>query len=70
MYFIAFLRIGVNYGDVTSGVIGNTKLYYDIWGDAVNIASRWKVITMNFSLIDTRPCSFDLQHTLISLMNY
>ena len=45
-------RIGVNYGDVTSGVIGNTKLYYDIWGDAVNIASRWKVITMNFSLID------------------
>ena len=61
MYFIAFLRIGVNYGDVTSGVIGNTKLYYDIWGDAVNIASRWKVITMNFSLIDTRPCSFDLQ---------
>ena len=48
----AFLRIGVNYGDVTSGVIGNTKLYYDIWGDAVNIASRCKVITMNFSLID------------------
>ena len=33
-------RIGLNYGDVTSGVIGNTKLYYDIWGDAVNIASR------------------------------
>ena len=30
----------MNYGDVTSGVIGNTKLYYDIWGDAVNIASR------------------------------
>ena len=32
--------IGFNYGDVTSGVIGTTKLYYDIWGDAVNIASR------------------------------
>ena len=55
-------RIGVNYGDVTSGVIGNTKLYYDIWGDAVNIASRWKVITMNFSFID-RPRSVDLQST-------
>jgi adenylate cyclase 9 len=38
--FDLVLRIGVNYGDVTSGVIGNTKLYYDIWGDAVNIASR------------------------------
>jgi adenylate cyclase 9 len=25
---------------VTAGVIGTTKLYYDIWGDAVNIASR------------------------------
>ena len=34
------LRVGFNYGDVTAGVIGATKLYYDIWGDAVNIASR------------------------------
>ncbi|KAM7291074.1 adenylate cyclase type 9 [Ixodes scapularis] len=34
------IRIGYCYGDVTAGVIGTTKLYYDIWGDAVNIASR------------------------------
>nr|XP_023013791.1 adenylate cyclase type 9 [Leptinotarsa decemlineata] len=34
------LRVGYNFGDVTAAVIGNTKLYYDIWGDAVNIASR------------------------------
>ena len=38
--FDLVLRIGFNFGDVTSGVIGTTKLYYDIWGDAVNIASR------------------------------
>lgn len=38
--FNFILRIGINYGDVTAGVIGTTKLYYDIWGDAVNIASR------------------------------
>ncbi|XP_018393486.1 PREDICTED: adenylate cyclase type 9 [Cyphomyrmex costatus] len=38
--FKLILRIGFNYGDVTAGVIGATKLYYDIWGDAVNIASR------------------------------
>lgn len=38
--FDLVLRVGLNYGDVTSGVIGTTKLYYDIWGDAVNIASR------------------------------
>lgn len=34
------MKLGYNYGDVTAGVIGTTKLYYDIWGDAVNIASR------------------------------
>ncbi|KAH0558288.1 adenylate cyclase type 9 [Cotesia glomerata] len=38
--FKLILRVGFNYGDVTAGVIGATKLYYDIWGDAVNIASR------------------------------
>ncbi|CAB0034921.1 unnamed protein product [Trichogramma brassicae] len=38
--FKLVMRAGFNYGDVTAGVIGATKLYYDIWGDAVNIASR------------------------------
>ncbi|WP_446350893.1 adenylate/guanylate cyclase domain-containing protein [Coleofasciculus sp. F4-SAH-05] len=34
------LRIGINTGVVIAGVIGTTKFSYDIWGDAVNIASR------------------------------
>ncbi|XP_049822656.1 adenylate cyclase type 9 isoform X2 [Aethina tumida] len=38
--FNLILRVGYNIGDVTAAVIGNTKLYYDIWGDSVNIASR------------------------------
>ncbi|XP_016949189.3 adenylate cyclase type 9 [Drosophila biarmipes] len=38
--FNLILRIGMNIGDVTAGVIGTSKLYYDIWGDAVNVASR------------------------------
>ncbi|CAG0916025.1 unnamed protein product [Notodromas monacha] len=38
--FNLILRIGFNHGEVTAGVIGTTKLYFDIWGDTVNIASR------------------------------
>lgn len=32
--FDLILRIGFNVGDVTAGVIGSSKLMYDIWGDA------------------------------------
>jgi guanylate cyclase len=33
-------RIGINSGPVIGGVIGQEKFHYDIWGDAVNVASR------------------------------
>ena len=33
-------RIGINTGPVIAGVIGHKKFAYDVWGDAVNIASR------------------------------
>ena len=33
-------RIGINSGPVVGGVIGRKKFVYDLWGDAVNVASR------------------------------
>jgi PAS domain S-box-containing protein len=34
------LRIGMDTGPVVAGVIGMKKFSYDLWGDAVNVASR------------------------------
>ena len=33
-------RIGVHAGPVISGVLGTERLFFDIWGDTVNFASR------------------------------
>ena len=37
---ICDIRIGIHIGPVIAGVIGSKKFSYDIWGDAVNTASR------------------------------
>lgn len=34
------LRAGIDAGSVTSGLVGRASMLYDLWGDAVNLASR------------------------------
>jgi adenylate cyclase len=35
-----FIRIGIASGPVVAGIVGTKKFFYDVWGDAVNVASR------------------------------
>jgi adenylate cyclase len=40
------LRIGLHTGSATAGIIGDTRFTYDVWGDAVNMASRMEAHSM------------------------
>ena len=34
------IRVGVHVGHVVAGVVGTKRRFFDLWGDAVNVASR------------------------------
>jgi adenylate cyclase len=34
------MRIGIASGPVVAGVVGTARFFYDVWGDAVNLATR------------------------------
>lgn len=37
------IRIGMHTGTVVAGIVGRQKFAYDLWGDVVNIASRYEL---------------------------
>jgi adenylate cyclase len=73
------LRIGLHTGTVVAGVIGIRKFSYDLWGDAVNLASRMEaqgipgkiqVTEATYQRLQDRYCFEKTQPVLVKGLGY
>ena len=60
------LRVGIDSGNVTAGIIGKRKFSYDLWGTAVNRASRME----STGVADAVQISTDTYEALLAKENY
>jgi class 3 adenylate cyclase/tetratricopeptide (TPR) repeat protein len=56
-------RIGLDCGPVVAGVIGKKKFIYDLWGDAVNTASRMEMTGIAGEIHCTDNFKIELENT-------
>ena len=57
------LRIGIARGEAMAGVLGRDRLLYDLWGDAVNVASRLETAALPGQTLVTAELAAELSAT-------
>lgn len=55
------VRVGIHTGAVVAGVIGSSRLGYDLWGDSVNTAQRMQTSSQPNTVCVSEPVFFKLR---------
>lgn len=55
------MRVGIHTGPVVAGVIGSSRLCYDLWGDSVNTAQRMESVGNANTICVSEPVYFRLR---------
>ncbi|MFZ4372206.1 MAG: adenylate/guanylate cyclase domain-containing protein [Mycobacterium sp.] len=59
------LRMGIASGPVVAGVVGARRFFYDVWGDAVNVASRMESTDIEGRIQVPQSVFERLRHTFV-----